>query len=118
MPWIEITSYRVTVLHKQESDVAFHVQLQPEAGHAGPGQSGLHVYFSPDPLDAGQVTGDVILARMPETRFADFYRVLQTERPLYFWWKGVVGDADGALESCALSTVQEPAGEGPIDHSP
>lgn len=120
MPWIEIESYRVAVLHRPEGEVTRRLELQPVADHEGPGRAGIQLYFSASPAEAGYATDQLIVARLPEALFRDMYHVLQTERPAYFTWEETeeAGEMTGRpLRTCAVTTMEEPTGEGPIDLS-
>lgn len=115
MPILKIASYRVGVAHKGTGGDTRYLFLEPDAAEAGPGSGGVKVYFESTTRSAGRVSGDVIVATIPDVLFRDMYHIVQTERPVFFMWQV---DATGEmLESCGVATVEEPTGEGFTDTS-
>lgn len=122
MPWTEIDSYRVAIQHRPSGEVTRQLLLRTVRGYEGAGSSGIHLFFyETAPEEAGSAVNDLIVARLPASLFDDMYHLLQTERPLYFAWEEEEeGEGEGGarpLRFCALSTMEEPAGEGLADRS-
>lgn len=76
--------------------------------------------FSPDqPTELATIVGEpynYITGRYPLADFEDAYRLLQTERPLYFKWAFKSGTTQ--VIQLLLMTSVEPIGEGPAEASP
>ena len=66
MPILEITSYRVGVAHKRSGGATRYLFLEPPSGQSGPGSGGVKIYFEAKSKEVGQISGDVIVAMLPE----------------------------------------------------
>lgn len=110
MPILRIASYRVGAAHKGPNGDTRYLFLEPESSEGGPGSGGIKVYFEPTTSSVGRISGDVIVATLPDRLFRDMYHIVQTERPVFFMWQ--LEGEDGLLESCGVATVEEPTGEG------
>ncbi len=110
MPILKIASYRVGAAHKGANGDTRYLFLEPEANESGPGSGGIKVYFESTTNSVGRISGDVIVATLPDRLFRDMYHIVQTERPVFFMWQ--FEGEDGQLESCGVATVEEPTGEG------
>ena len=75
--------------------VFFKVDAPPRLGWIGPTGNALTVFLPPD-------------------TFANFYSILQTEKPIFVQYEL---REDHNLESFHLTSSGEPVGEGPINHS-
>ena len=99
-----------------------HVHLVPPADH---GVKRILLVFRLDvPQKLGQITDarDHLTVYFPPDRFADFYRVLQGEKPLFARYtirkdahslEAAASGRDADLDSFHLVTGDEPPGEGP-----
>ncbi len=120
MAQLEIKSYSVGT-NRQRNAVNYHrryLELEPK----NPTNQVQHIviYF----FIQETVTGDsdigyqtptsskYVVGFAPISDFEDMYKILQTEKPVYFSWSA---DNNDKLNWFGVSSSQEPPGEGPKD---
>jgi hypothetical protein len=112
MTWqsLEIESYMVRAVRDADGTVRM-LFLFPKPGQQ-PAVKRVRIRFLANPQPLGTWKGDYPVAQAPIADFADLYRILQTEKPVFFEWEA---DGNGSFLWFGLSTGREPPGEGPID---
>ena len=119
MPAVEIESYRVTTFRSSDTTKPVIRELDLKPTHTNRGTDRILIQFISnanllDDLGVGSLVQNVIGVHAPISDFDHMYHILQTENPVYFYWKA--GDR-GLLIHFGISTNVEPTGEGLIDHS-
>jgi hypothetical protein len=112
----EVVSYQVGVTRSRRTGAIRWITLKFEPGHESPRSASLY-FFEKDKQELGflnRETGTVVV-NLPLADFDPTYRILNTEKPVYFYFR--VQGIDHHLLSVDLSTSQEPVGEGPVDAS-
>jgi hypothetical protein len=115
MPAIEIEAYRVGVSRRSTDDFTRFLFLEPDPAYRGPGESGVRIFFEPQPSEVGRSAAGFLVVTLVPEYFGDMYHILQTEKPVYFSWG--FDDSGEQIVWCDLSTTEEPIGEGVTDMS-
>ena len=115
MPALEIEAYRVGVSRRSTDNFTRFLFLEPDPGYRGPGESGVRIFFEPEPVEIGRSAAGFLVLNLEREYFDDMYHLLQTEKPVYFSW-GFDEDGERVIW-CDLSTTEEPIGEGFADFS-
>jgi hypothetical protein len=114
-----IVSYQVGVTRSQKTGAVRWLTLKFESGHGheNPRSASLHFFEKggPELGFLNRETGTVVV-NLPIVDFDPTYRILNTEKPVYFYFR--IQGVDHHLVSFDLSTSQEPVGEGAVDTSP
>lgn len=84
------------------------LELRQHVDDGGPIRSAM-VYFSDTTRDT-YLSGDKISVLLDTGEVDLWYRVIQTEDPIWFGWS--TSDEDGKVRFVGLSTSEEPPGEG------
>lgn len=111
----KIGHYVVTRIAYEVSDPADpgaegRITLIPHADYDGPINQGVLYFRGPFFGDLPATsTVQAVRAILPRTEFADWYRVLRTESPVFLHWE--LKD-ENTLSILSLATTEEPVGEG------
>jgi hypothetical protein len=98
-----------------DTSVDGRMSLFPDAGYTGPIDEATLFFFGDffgDLPSTGTLQG--VRARLPVSEFDHWYKILQTEDPVFLSWEE---KSDNTLLRLTLSTAEEPPGEG-LDQSP
>ncbi len=116
MPQFKIDDYSVGITQQKTSHYD-HIYFTPPSSDSDPFKNGVMYFFS-NRQDAGyqNPANGWVVATPPQSTFADTYRILQTETPVYFHW--AADPTTNRLYWSQLGTSDEPPGEGPRDLSP
>lgn len=113
----EVASYQVGVTRSHKPGARRWLTLSFGSGHESPRSASLY-FFEKERPELGFLNGEAgtVTVNLPISEFDVIYRILNTEKPVYFYFR--IQGIDHRLVSFDLSTSQEPVGEGPADSSP
>jgi hypothetical protein len=112
-----IASYKAGVCRSKAPGPVRWVTLQLESPEQDLTAVSLFFYEQPPPeLGFANRTTRQLIANLQASDFDSLYHLLQTEKPAFVGWQLEAGSDN--VVSVAVSTSEEPLGEGFVDRSP
>jgi hypothetical protein len=119
MPQIEVESYYLYLIRYPSNPGEYprSITLASKNQDSAPVKMVFLAFFPPGDstgeASAGYQVGDWMRVYVPLAEFDDYWRLLQTEKPVFFLWR--LEDASTRVLTFWMSTSAEPPGEGTTD---
>jgi hypothetical protein len=118
MAMLRLGTYAVTRLSSAPGGKSFDsLYIVPHRTYTGPITDVYIYFFRVPPSDMGYVTPTAVVATPQANEFDGYYKIVQTENPVFFSWATLPNDPS-KLAWASIGTGDEPPGEGIIDLSP